>query len=170
MDVEIKVFTGHEMTSQDFAILIETMFPGRSGIIYGCNISVSDARSGLLHISAGWAIVRGRLVYINAGDLQISLPTSTQTKYIVLKISLSSTDKPAVVEAVDTVETDTKDFNQSAGTARLVLASITAQNTGLVASSLETLKAIPSSPTIRTGTAAPDNNVGVDGDIYIQYK
>lgn len=167
---ELKVYTGHEMTARDFALLIEKMFPGRSGILYGCGLNIKDSSSNIVHVANGWLTIRGRVVEVNEGDITITLPTESKTFYIYAAVRLSDANNLACIEVSDQFMSDTATFNQSGtGTAYFKMATITAQSNGL--SNLKIVaETIPDQPTIRTGTSAPTSSTpGKDGDIYIQY-
>lgn len=161
----LTVFTGSEITAQDFAVLIEQITPTKTGIIYGCTSTIKNSTT--IHMSAGWAIVRGRLIRVDDGDISVPLLSSgSATRYLVFKVDLANNDTPVVYSIVDTVPSDSSDFNPRLGVAYMQLASFTVSNRAVT--NLVTSVAMPNQPTIRSGTDAPSNSLGVDGDIYIK--
>lgn len=170
LNAELKVGTGRELTARDFAILIEKIFPGESGILYGCGISVKDANT--IHINEGWLAIRGRLIHVIAGDIIVELPTSTKTKYVYAACQLGNVENPARIIVGDTrQDSGTVSFNESSGSAYMTLSKVTAAPTGLSNDITSLVTVIPSQPCIRTGTDAPMSSTpGREGDIYIQYS
>lgn len=123
MNAKIKVYTGTEMTAQDFAMLIEKVTPTKSGILYGCGVTKKNSTN--LHISSGWCIVRGRIVRIDEGDIPVQLPGSGSiTRYLVLTVDLANGANPATVTVEASVGTDTTNFNVLSGQAYLSLAKL----------------------------------------------
>lgn len=126
----VLVYPGEEMTAQDFAMLIERVTPEVSGVLYGCTPTRQD--SSTLHISAGWAVVRGRLVKITAGNIAVTLPSSgSGTRYIVLKVDLANDVTPTEIDIETYVPSDLPDFNVDALQAYLSLGSFTVSTSGI---------------------------------------
>lgn len=126
----IKVYTGAEMTAQDFAILMEKVAPTTSGVLYGCTVSIKN--SSTLHITTGWCLLKGRVVRIEEGDLTATLPGSgTITRYLVLTVDLANSSAPATVTLEASVGTDTTNFNIQSGQAYLSLGKITMGTSGI---------------------------------------
>ena len=62
-NVEIKTANGAQITPSDDAVLYNLMLGGKSGVIYGCNTSVSGTN---LVIKKGYGVIHGRLFEVIA--------------------------------------------------------------------------------------------------------
>lgn len=139
VSAELKVYPAAEITAQDFAIMMEHITPDISGVLYGCGVTIQD--SNTIHVNAGWALVRGRLVKINEGTLDVTLPSSgSGTRYVILTVNLDNNTSPTSVSIMDSVPSDTTNFNVVSGSAYLELASFTVSSTR--ASSMKTATAM----------------------------
>ena len=162
INAELKVYPSKEITAQDFAIMMEHITPDISGILYGCTATISNAST--IHVEAGWCIVRGRLVKIDAGDITVTLPSSgSQTKYLVLTVALGNASSPAVVSVEDSVPSDSANFNVTSGTAYLQMASFAVTSSGASGISTSALMKISSNRIYSKGlykTGLHGNNSG----------
>lgn len=170
MGVELKVYDNAVMTADDFAMIIEHITPSKSGILYGFTPTISTEGTNVVSLSAGWVLIRGRLVKADKTDVTVTLPTSGSKTYnIVLVVKLSDTTAPVSVEFMETMIADTTYFNETHGTAYYKIGQVTAGSGGL--SNIVARQIAPVPPTIRTGvTKAVNDPDHRDGDIYIQYK
>lgn len=142
---DIRVFPGTMLRSQDFAILAEKITPHTSGILYGCTPTIKS--TSIIHVTAGWIIIRGRIIRVEDGDLSATLPTSgTSTMYLVVTVDLSNADAPCTIDLASSVGTDSANFNVVSGKAYLSLGKVTIASTGL--------SSITSIPSVIPSTAA----------------
>lgn len=129
---DIRVYPGTMLKSQDFAILAEKITPTVSGVLYGCTPTIKS--SSVVHLSAGWVILRGRIIRVEDGDISAILPTSgTSTKYLVVKVDLSNSDSPCTITLEDSVGSDSSNFNVVNGTAYLSLGRLTISSSAVAA-------------------------------------
>lgn len=169
MAVNIKVFPGAELTDQEFALILSRLTPGQSGVIYGARASILETAANTVQFTAGWVLVRGRLITMDKTNVSVPLPTSGSVDYIIaLKVSLSNEDNPVEIIVTEKLIADTSTFNVTKGTAYYPLATVTASTKGL--SNVKSTYQMSRRPYIRTGTSTPSDSTGEDGDIYIQYK
>lgn len=127
----IKVYSGHELTAQDFAILMEYTTPEVDGRLRGCAITPSGTT---VNLSSGWCVLHGRLVRVNGGNsITVTKPSSGTTKrHIVLTIDL--VDGSVQLNARASVPDDTEDFNIASGNhvyAHLDLGTVTIGTSGI---------------------------------------
>lgn len=124
----VSTYPNHEMSPTDFALLMESISLETKGKIAGVSVTNKNIYSGgigLVSVAAGWCLVRGRIIRIDAGDVEVSLAGSgTQTKYLVLAVNLSSDENTAVFSVETSVPSDSSSFNVSNGVAYLQLASM----------------------------------------------
>lgn len=164
----IRVYPGAEMTAQDFAVLIEQLTTQDNGVLVGCVVSLKTGTT--LHVTPGWAVLHGRIVRIEGGDISVPLSTTSNlTKYLVLKVDLENTGVPSTVDIYDSVGIDSADFNTNdRGSAYLELAHFTVGTTAV--SGVVNKDRINKTSAVRYGTGDPSNSVGRDGDIYIKVE
>ena len=109
INAEVKVYAGHELTAQDFAILMEYLTPETDGRLRGCSITASGT---YISITSGWCILHGRLIRVRATEniVQVTKPSSgTKTLYAVL--SLNRDTGVVSITARANVPEDTPSFN-----------------------------------------------------------
>lgn len=167
--VDIKVYHGKTMTAQDFALTLEHLSPVPKGIITGCSVTMINGST--LNITAGWCLLRGRIIAITTGDIGVRLLSegSPKTQYLVIRVNLANatgTYGPIELQVLDSIPADDANFNENTGIAYLKLAQFTVSTTTISDLVSET----PMTPTraIRIGTADPLPSLGEDGDIYIK--
>lgn len=119
-------FPGSHFTPQDFAIMLERVSTIKTGILYGCKVTVAGTNS--VNVAEGWVAVRGRLAKIEPGNLSFALPSSgSATYYVLVRVDLANADSPSTVYIANALPTDeSEDFNfNQYGIAYLNLATIT---------------------------------------------
>ena len=127
---DILVYSGKEITAQDFAILTEHITPQSSGVLYGC--TVTSTNSSTIHVTSGWCVIRGRLIRVEEGDIEITIPSSeTSTQFVVICADLSNDTTPCELYISPYVPDDSLDFNISHGQAYLKLAGFVLKPTGI---------------------------------------
>lgn len=159
-------FTGEAFTPLDFAVLIEHLCGHGSGILYGCEVKKTSDTA--ISVGEGWCLVKGRLIRVDGGSMNIALASSgTLTRYIRIKVDLSNASGSAVCENADSRGTDSSNFNVDKGVAYVTLATLSISNIAITSVTNE--KLMERTPIIRNGPSMPNNSLGVDGDVYIQY-
>lgn len=125
----LSTYPNNEMSPTDFSLLMDAISLNAKGKLSGVavtNKNVYASGNGTLAVAAGWCVVRGRIVRINAGDVDVSLAGSgTLTKYLVLVLNLASESNNAEFQVLTSVPSDSAGFNASNGLAYLRLASMT---------------------------------------------
>lgn len=125
----LSTYPNNEMSPTDFSLLMDAISLNAKGKLSGVavtNKNVYVSGNGTLAVAAGWCAVRGRIVRINAGDVDVPLAGSgTQTKYLVLVLNLASESNNAELQVLNSVPSDSAGFNASNGLAYLRLASMT---------------------------------------------
>ena len=167
----IKVFQDASMSDQDFAILAETLTPSYSGILYGCDPTISNATT--LHVAQGWVMVRGRLITITEGDMTVSLPTSaTETKYLLLTVDLANAATPVTLTLADSIPTDSSNFNETTGIAYLSIATVVIGSGGISSAVISGKMGSKSDTTLYSIATASwsTNTTTVSGVVYRTYS
>lgn len=134
-------YTGNQMTAQGFALSLQyAKNAGSKFIISGCTVTKNNTSSGnSLHVEPGWCMIKGRLVQVAAGDLVMTLPSSTTevTRYVCIVIDLGNSSEPVYIEVRTTIPADGTTFNiETGGRAYLPLASFKVSNSGINADSI----------------------------------
>ena len=124
-NLQIPVYDGQIMTSQDFALMLDYTVSKRSYLINGFDLTAS---SGAIKITKGWAVVRGRIVkLIDVYTFSISSSSSTENRYLYLHVNLENSSSPVEIMESTSALSDDTDFNteSDSGNAYLQLASFT---------------------------------------------
>lgn len=124
--VQLRVYPAAQMSAQDFALLLEKTTSKTTGVLHGCTVTTSATNS--VNVTNGWAIIRGRIVRVNAGTVPVTnWPASgTVTRYLVIKVDLANSGAPVTISTnLTSVPSDYDNFNVVNGIAYLTLASIT---------------------------------------------
>lgn len=91
MSINLVTFNGKTVTPQDDALVYDAALK-KSGIIYGCEVTIKSANQ--LHISSGHGVIAGRKFTIEAMDVNVTLAGSGTLKgrlYVHLDLSNTST-------------------------------------------------------------------------------
>lgn len=119
--IDIRVFPNKEMTSVDFSELMDTAIPN-NGVIQGCEVTLVN---GVLNISSGRLVVKGRLGVVTGGT--IPNPTNLATRqncWLIAVCDLSNSERPfyfmlATADDLDRLgvvgEEEDPDFNVISG-------------------------------------------------------
>lgn len=119
--IDIRVFPNKEMTSVDFSELMDTAIPN-NGVIQGCEVTLVN---GVLNISSGRLVVKGRLGVVTGGT--IPNPTNLATRqncWLIAVCDLSNSERPfyfmlATADDLDRLgvvgEEEDPDFNVMSG-------------------------------------------------------
>jgi len=119
--IDIRVFPNKEMTSVDFSELMDTAIPN-NGVIQGCEVTLVN---GVLNISSGRLVVKGRLGVVTGGT--IPNPTNLTTRqncWLIAVCDLSNSERPfyfmlATADDLDRLgvvgEEEDPDFNVISG-------------------------------------------------------
>lgn len=89
--IDIRVFPNKEMFSVDFAELMDAAIPN-TGVIQGCEVTLVN---GVLNISSGRLVVKGRLGVVTGGT--IPNPTNLTTRqncWLIAVCDLSNSERP----------------------------------------------------------------------------
>lgn len=125
----LTTYPGAMMSPQDFAIMVEKISSQQTGILYGCEASSTGGST--VNVAAGWVLIKGRLIQIEAGSIAITLPTSSATRYLYVKVDLSNSDIPCSVIVENSARTDSTDFNITDGEAYCLLATLAVNSSGI---------------------------------------
>ena len=168
MDVNLKVYPNAQMTAQDFAILIEgiTPFPDGENIIKGCEITRASASS--IAISAGYVLVKGRIVEVPASTITVTLPSAQTTMHVQLTVDLGNVQSPGTIDIVTSIASDTGDFNIDNGVVHMGLGSFVATSSDIT--TVNTNDNRGRTRHIYLTTATPDNSKGNQGDLWFVYS
>lgn len=151
----LSTYPNHETSPTDFCLLIEGLSLNASGKLSGVQVTNKNVYSsgvGVVAVSAGWCVVRGRIIRIEAGDVDVSLASSgTQTKYVYLVVDLSSEENNSYLEVGTSVPSDSSDFNVSNGRAYLKLASMSVTSSAISSVSSVGVLSMSSLITEKTG-------------------
>ena len=94
--ITLKTFNGQSISAQNDSIIYQTAVP-MNGIIKGCDITLSQ--SNILHIAAGYGLIRGRLFEIEAEDIQVNFPSlETLAGQLYIKMDLANAENPISLE------------------------------------------------------------------------
>lgn len=130
MAISLITWAAQTVTPKHDAI-IQDACAGRSGILYGCNVS---AGSNTLMISAGYGVIKGRLFEVTDTTVGVTLPPSgTQNGTLIIRLDISNTSTPieiAVETGTYTPEQD-EDANFDSGVYELVLATFDITSSGI---------------------------------------
>lgn len=130
VNTDILVYSAKELTAQDFAILTEHITPQSSGVLQGCTVTAKG--SSTIHVSSGWCVVRGRLIRVEEGDIEVTIPSSgTSTQFVVVCVDLSNDSMPCELYISPYVPDDSTDFNVSFGQAYLKIAGFILTTSGI---------------------------------------
>ena len=172
VDVSVDVFPHAQMTSREFALMIEKSTTVASGIIYGAVASKGGATE--IEITEGYALVRGRIVHIESGTISMSLDgvTGDETRHLVLSVNLENVDQPGDISVMLDVPTDTADFNMVDGIAYLEIAELAITTLGIdtITPMSPIVPAYEVSRNIFTETTDPTAADGKDGDLWFVYE
>ena len=90
--ITLKTFNGQSISAQNDAIIYQTAAP-MNGIIKGCEITLTQ--SNILHIAAGYGLIRGRLFEVEAEDILVNFPASgTLVGQLYIRMDLANTESP----------------------------------------------------------------------------
>ena len=172
VNTEVVIYPGKRTESKEFALLMEKITTQASGILYGCAVSLQNGVT--IDVTAGWCVIRGRLIRVDAGSMTVELPQSgTVTYNLVLKIELSNTANPTTTYFTTETPSDSSDFNMSDGNAYLILGTVTASTTEIIEVTSSTLmpdasSLIGSIDALNTTVAAHTTKLGdLPGKIWI---
>ena len=87
MAISLVTFNNRTVTPQDDALVYESALH-KSGIIYGCTVTLTSAN--VLHVAAGHGVIAGRKFTVDAMDITVPLSSSGTIKgrlYIHLELS-----------------------------------------------------------------------------------
>lgn len=97
VSVDIHIYPQKELTSRDMAELMETTIPDHSGIVHGCEVTLSN---GVLTVSSGRVVIRGRLGVVTGGT--VPLPTlSAREKCTLVVVCDLSAETPFYISLVN---------------------------------------------------------------------
>lgn len=92
MGISLVTYSGSTVTAQDDALVYENALK-KSGIIYGCAVTISDATT--LHIAAGHGVIAGRKFTVDATDITVGLaPSGTLLGRVYVQLDLSNNSTP----------------------------------------------------------------------------
>lgn len=130
MAISLITWAAQTVTPKHDAI-IQDACAGRSGILYGCNVS---AGSNTLMISAGYGVIKGRLFEVTDTTVGVTLPPSgTQNGTLIIRLDIANTSTPIEI----TVETGSytpeqdEDANFDSGVYEMVLATFSITSSGI---------------------------------------
>lgn len=127
-NIILKTWAGSNISAMNDAIVRETTIP-MNGILKGCDITYSSGN--IIHIAAGYGIIKGRLFEIFESDLQVTLPiTGSLPGRIYIRMDLSNIENPIEIKTFvgenfpDLVQDD--DANYTNGIYEIEIATFTA--------------------------------------------
>ncbi len=127
-NIVLKTWLGQMITATHDAIIQDAVIQ-LSGLLNGCTITY--ASGNVIHLAAGYGIIKGRLFEVYDTDLQVELPASgTLSGRIYVHMDLSAADAPIELRAYtgstlpDLVQDD--DCNYDNGIYEIELATFTA--------------------------------------------
>lgn len=91
MAITLKQFEGATVSPKDDAIMYDQMSTDY-GVVYGLTLSILATNQ--VSIAAGYALIRGRLVQIDAATIACELPTAEGNGRIYLQMDLQNTLAP----------------------------------------------------------------------------
>lgn len=92
MGISLVTYSGSTVTAQDDALVYEAALR-KSGILYGCAVTISNATT--LHIAAGHGVIAGRKFTVDATDITVGLaPSGTLKGRLYIQLDLSNNDTP----------------------------------------------------------------------------
>lgn len=92
MGISLVTYSGSTVTAQDDALVYENALK-KSGIIYGCAVTISDSTT--LHIAAGHGVIAGRKFTVDATDITVALaPSGTLLGRVYVQLDLSNNSTP----------------------------------------------------------------------------
>lgn len=198
VEAEVKVYPRTRMTSSEFALTLEKCMTAHSGVMYGCRLSAQSVSE--IGITAGWVLMRGRVVCIENGTLSVSVEdvlnnggtiissndgsgnAYTAWNKVVAHINLDDEDNPVEIRALTSDSEmsgspEATDFNVTGGHSWCLLGEYRFKQTGgnWVATEVRTVDplvpAYENARTIYTRTSAPSSNsIGNNGDIWFVYS
>ncbi len=136
MNAQIRIYPDKEMEAADMAEGLHAALP-ESCVIQGCHLTLS---SGNVHVSSGRISIKGRVAYVEAGDIVPYTVSSTDTGASVCAVcDLSSAENPfqlrilssteysdiAATQAGFVLNNEGDTFNSSNGIALLKMADVT---------------------------------------------
>ena len=96
-NIVLKTWLGQMNTATDDAIIRDAVTQ-MSGILRGCDASYSSGN--IIHMAAGYGMIKGRLFEMYDTDIQVALPASGTLKgRIYIHMDLSNVDEPITVNA-----------------------------------------------------------------------
>lgn len=137
-NITLKQYNGSTVLPKDDAILYDFITGQQNGIIYGCDITWSGGN--LVHVGAGYGIIRGRLFEVAEHNVYVALPSSDSTYYgyMYLSMDLENIDEPigiyssvSLTEWKDTDWTQNESINHVNGVWEMPIASYKATNAGV---------------------------------------
>lgn len=173
---ELMVGNGQNVTAQNDADLYSG-FVGSGSYVFatGNQMAASIVDNNTVRISDGIAIKEGRAftIPVNSYD-EFNIPNGTQGNvvyyYLGYHIYTADDGKEEIETVVTTNQTDVNSLR--GGNTEMNIWLYKAKLNGLVLESVSALfdlvTPMMSYPTIRFGTADPDDSVGKDGDVYIK--
>lgn len=132
MAISLITYDGGQLSAQDHALMAQAA-TGAGGIIYGCAATASGSQA--VSIADGVGILLGRLFYITAQTLDVTLPSASYIGQVYVTIDLSNTEAPISLSVrtgatlEDLVSDD--DFNWSNGIGYLPIAAFTVDANGV---------------------------------------
>lgn len=103
MAINLVTYANQSVTPQDDALLYQTAII-KSGIIYGCEVTIKDSTT--LHITAGHGVICGRKFSVTAQDVVVSLSGSGDKQgrlYIHMDLSNASTPIQFLTQVANTL-------------------------------------------------------------------
>lgn len=114
-NISLKTWTGEINTPLHDAIVRDTLTQ-TSGVYKGCTVTYTSGN--ILHMAAGYGMIKGRLFEIYDNDIAVELPAAgTYVGRIYVRIDLSNTDEPIQLVAFtgnnlpDLTQDDNINFN-----------------------------------------------------------
>lgn len=110
MAISLVTFNDKTVTPQDDALVYESALH-KSGIIYGCTVTLTSAN--VLHVAAGHGVIAGRKFTVDAMDITVPLSSSGTIKgRLYIHLELSNTMEPIKIQ-VQTASTLTPPVQNS---------------------------------------------------------
>ena len=96
MAISLVTFNDKTVTPQDDALVYESALH-KSGIIYGCTVTLASAN--VLHVASGHGVIAGRKFTVDAMDITVPLSSSGTIKgRLYIHLELSNTSEPIKIQ------------------------------------------------------------------------
>lgn len=128
-NIILRTFEGELNTSQHDAV-VRDLLVQMNGVIKGCEVNYLN--SNIIHVSAGFGMIKGRLFEIFDNDIPVEMPLSGEySGRLYIHMDLGNADEPVTLKAItgsslpDLVQDENCNYNN--GTYDLEICSFTAQ-------------------------------------------